>query len=92
VLESLAQGVPQLAIPVTFEQPGIAARITAKKTGVTMSFTDLTSENLSTLLDEVLNNPVYRENARRFQGIIARTNGLSMATDIVERSFGVTKI
>jgi zeaxanthin glucosyltransferase len=27
VLESLAQGVPQLAIPVTFEQPGIAARI-----------------------------------------------------------------
>jgi zeaxanthin glucosyltransferase len=29
VLESLAQGVPQLAIPVTFEQPGIAARIAA---------------------------------------------------------------
>jgi len=27
VLESLAEGVPQLAIPVTFEQPGIAARI-----------------------------------------------------------------
>ena len=91
VLESLAQGVPQLAIPVTFEQPGIAARIAAKQTGVTMSFADLTPEHLSTLLDEVLNNPVYRENARMFQGIIARTNGLSMATDIVERSFGVTK-
>ena len=55
VLESLAQGVPQLAIPVTFEQPGIAARIAAKRTGVTMSFADLTSEHLSTLLDEVLN-------------------------------------
>jgi zeaxanthin glucosyltransferase len=35
VLESLAQGVPQVAIPVTFDQPGIAARIAAKKTGVT---------------------------------------------------------
>ena len=43
VLESLAQGVPQLAIPVTFEQPGIAARIAAKMTGVTMPFADLTS-------------------------------------------------
>ena len=70
VLESLAQGVPQLAIPVTFEQPGIAARIAAKKTGVTMSFADLTSEHLSTLLDEVLNCSIYRENARKFQEII----------------------
>ena len=89
VLESLAQGVPQLAIPVTFEQPGIAARIASKKTGVTMSFTDLTSEHLSTLLDEVLNCSIYRENARNFQEIISKTNGLALAANIVERSFGV---
>ena len=89
VLESLAEGVPQVAIPVTFEQPGIAARIAAKKTGVTMSFADLTSERLSTLLDEVLNSSTYRENARKFQTIIGKTNGLSMAADIVERAFSV---
>src|SRR5580700_3345046 len=89
VLECLAQGVPQVAIPVTFEQPGIAARIAAKKTGVTMSFTDLTSEHLSTLLDEVLNCSIYRENARKFQEIISKTNGLALAANIVERSFGV---
>jgi MGT family glycosyltransferase len=89
VLECLAQGVPQLAIPVTFEQPGVAARIAAKKTGVTIPFVDLTSERLSTLLDEVLNSSIYRENARNFQKIISKTNGLSTAADIVERSFGV---
>ena len=89
VLESLAQGVPQLAIPVTFEQPGIAARIAAKKTGVAMSFADLTSEHLSTLLDEVLNCSIYRENARKFQEIISKTNGLAIAANIVERCFGV---
>jgi len=89
VLESLAQGVPQLAIPVTFEQPGIAARIAAKKTGVTMSFADLTSEHLSTLLGEVLNDSIYRENARKFQEIISKANGLAIAANIVERSFGV---
>jgi zeaxanthin glucosyltransferase len=91
VLESLAQGVPQVAIPITFEQPGVATRIAAKKTGVTMPFEKLTSERLATLLGEVLNNAVYRENARKLQDIIAKTNGLSMAADIVERSFGVTK-
>jgi zeaxanthin glucosyltransferase len=91
VLESLAQGVPQVGIPITFDQPGVATRIAAKKTGVTMPFEKLTSNHLSTLLGEVLNNPVYRENARRFQDVIAKANGLSMAADIVERSFGVTK-
>ena len=91
VLESLAQGVPQVAVPITFDQPGVATRIAAKKTGVTLPFAELTSDRLSTLLGEVLHNAVYRENARKFQEIIAKTNGLSMAADIVERSFGVTK-
>ncbi|HYZ72944.1 MAG TPA: glycosyltransferase [Chthoniobacterales bacterium] len=89
VLESLACGVPQVAFPVTFDQPGIGARIAAKKTGVTTEFEKLTPDHLSTLLDEVLNNSVYRENARNFQKIISKTNGLSTAADIVERSFGV---
>jgi MGT family glycosyltransferase len=89
VLESLACGVPQVAFPVTFEQPGNGARIAAKKTGVTTEFEKLTPHHLSTLLDEVLNNAVYRENTRNFQKIISKTNGLSTAADIVERSFGV---
>src|SRR6266403_1827523 len=91
VLESLAQGVPQVAIPVTYDQPGVAARIGDKKTGVVTSLDELTADHLSTLLDEVLDNGVYRENARRLQDIIAKTNGLSMAADIVERSFGCSK-
>jgi zeaxanthin glucosyltransferase len=91
VLESLAQGVPQVGIPITFDQPGVATRIAAKKTGVTMPFEKLTSDQLSTLLGEVLNNDVYRENARKFQDVIAKTNGLSMAADLVEQSLGVTK-
>jgi UDP:flavonoid glycosyltransferase YjiC (YdhE family) len=46
----------------------------------------LTSDHLSTLLGEVLNNSVYRENARKLQDIIAKTDGLSMAADLVEQS------
>jgi UDP:flavonoid glycosyltransferase YjiC (YdhE family) len=69
----------------------VATRIAAKKIGVTMPFEKLTSDHLATLLGEVLNNDVYRENARKLQDVIAKTNGLSMAADLVERSLGVIK-
>jgi len=89
VLESLAQGVPQVAIPVTFDQPGIAARIAHHKTGVVTSLDRLTAAHLSSLLDEVQNDRTYRDNARRIQKAIVKTNGLSLAADLVEQSFGV---
>jgi zeaxanthin glucosyltransferase len=47
VLESLAQGVPQVAIPVTFDEPGVAARIADKQTGVVTSLDKLTADHLS---------------------------------------------
>jgi zeaxanthin glucosyltransferase len=91
VLESLAQGVPQVAIPVTFDQPGVAARIADKQTGVITSLDKLTADHLSTLLNEVLNNSTYRDNARKLQKAIAKANGLSVASDLIEESLGVTK-
>src|SRR5258706_11694078 len=88
VLESLAQGVPQVAIPVTYDQPGVAARIAHKKTGVVTSLEKLTAPHLSTLLDEVLNDSTYRNNARQIQKAVAETNGLSRAADLIEQSLG----
>ena len=91
VLESLAQGVPQVAIPVAFDQPGIAARIAHHRTGVVTSLDKLTADHLSTLLDDALNNSAYRNNAHRLQRAIAEANGLSAAVDIIEHSLGVSK-
>ncbi len=91
VLESLAQGVPQVAIPVSYDQPGVAARIADKKAGVVTSLDKLTADHLSTLLNEVLNDSTYRDNARKLQKAIAKANGLSVAADLVEESLGVTK-
>ncbi len=91
VLESLAQGVPQIAIPVTFDQPGVAVRIADKQTGVVTTLDKLPADHLSTLLNEVLNNSTYRDNARKLQKAIAKANGLSVAADLVEKSLGVTK-
>jgi zeaxanthin glucosyltransferase len=91
VLESLAQGVPQVAIPVTYDQPAVAARIAHKQTGVVISLDKLTADHLSSLLDKVLTNNIYRDNARKLQKAIAEANGLSLAADLVEESLGVRK-
>jgi UDP:flavonoid glycosyltransferase YjiC (YdhE family) len=91
VLEALTQGVPQIAIPVTNDQPGVAARVAHKKTGKTTSLDGLDASNLSALLDEVVNNPVYRDNSRSIQKAIAKKNGLSVAADLLEQTFGLTK-
>jgi hypothetical protein len=37
VLESLSSGVPMVALPITNDQPGVAARIADKKVGVVIS-------------------------------------------------------
>jgi hypothetical protein len=91
VLEALAQGVPQVAIPVTNDQPGVAARISAHKTGLVASLEELTASHLSGLVDEVLNKSMYRDNARKFQQAITKINGLSRAADLLEEAFGLTK-
>jgi zeaxanthin glucosyltransferase len=91
VLEALTQGVPQVAIPVTHDQPGVAARIAAHRTGIVTSLEKLSASGLATLVNEVLNNPTYRDNAVKFQQAIAKTNGLSRAADLLEEGFGLTE-
>jgi zeaxanthin glucosyltransferase len=89
VLEALTQGVPQIAIPVTNDQPGVAARIADKKTGKTTSLDTLDASKLSGLLDEVLNDPIYGENSRSMQKAIAKKSGLSVAAELLEQAFGL---
>src|SRR5262249_50519406 len=83
VLESLAQGVPQVAIPITYDQPGVAARIAHKGTGVVTSLDKLTTDDLGLLLDEVLTNPTYQENSHKLQKSIDEANELSVAVDLI---------
>jgi zeaxanthin glucosyltransferase len=90
-LEALSEGVPQIAIPVTNDQPGVAARIADKKTGKVASLEDLKPSDLSALIDEVLNDPSYRNNSLAIQRAVAKKNGLSFAADLLEQAFGLNK-
>ena len=88
-LESLALGVPMVAIPVGFDQPGIAARIVYHGVGKSVPVASVNKEDLFGAIQEVLGNPSYRDTACRFQRTIARTHGLDRAADVLERAFSI---
>src|ERR1700722_15812597 len=85
-LESLAQGVPMVAIPITNDQPGVAARIAWSGTGVVLPPKRLTAPRLPESLMRVLTVPSYRENALRLSREIQKLNPLERASEIVERT------
>jgi zeaxanthin glucosyltransferase len=90
-LEALAQGVPMVAIPIGYDQPGVAARIAYHGVGEFVEAGNLTVQHLSRLIAKVRANPKYRDKARWFQKILKQTRGLDVAAHLVERAFQVSK-
>ena len=60
-------------------------------TGLVTSLEKLIAGHLTTVINNVLNDSAYWDNARKLQKAIAKANGLSVAADLVEESLGVTK-
>ena len=84
-LESLAAGVPLVAVPIAHDQHGVAARIEWTGTGVRVPASECEPARLRNAIETVLDNTSFRESARRFQRIIEEANGLARAADIIER-------
>jgi zeaxanthin glucosyltransferase len=86
-LEALAQGVPMVAIPIGYDQPGVAARIAYHGVGEFVDIENLRVERFRQLIQKVLKNRQYREKAQSFKKVIAQTRGLDLAAETIERAF-----
>jgi zeaxanthin glucosyltransferase len=86
-LESLAHGVPMVAIPIGYDQPGVAARIAHHGVGEFLEVEHLTAEAVSERVQGVLSDSRYRIRAQHFASVIAKTRGLDLAADVIERAF-----
>ena len=75
-----------LAIPITFDQPGVALRIAYHGVGRMLRLHELSADALATLARRILSTPAYRTKARHFQQVIEETRGLEQAADLVESS------
>jgi zeaxanthin glucosyltransferase len=76
MLESLAEGVPLICIPLGNDQPGVAARVAAHEAGIVVPRRKLTVERLRSAIVAVLSNETYRAAARRLQIAMQQFDGL----------------
>jgi zeaxanthin glucosyltransferase len=85
VLESLMRAVPVAAIPINFDQPGVAARLRWSGSGDFVPAAKVNAKRLRGLVERVLNEPTYRNSARRLSESINRSTGVEGAAAIIEK-------
>jgi zeaxanthin glucosyltransferase len=92
VLESLAEGVPLVALPLGNDQPGVAARIAAHGAGIVLSRRTLTANRLRTAVVKVLEEEKYRAAARTIQTEMQKIDPLERASDIIEQALNIRSV
>lgn len=91
VLEALSRGVPIVAIPITNDQPGTAARLARIGVGEVIPSTRISARRLRSAIQRVLRDDSYKKNASRLQGAIRRAGGVLRAADIIEQAISKKK-
>jgi zeaxanthin glucosyltransferase len=90
-LESLSHCVPMVAIPITNDQPGVAARIAWTKTGEFVPLSRLSVSKLKAAIQQVLTEASYKQNALKLQQAIQQAGGVRRAADIIEQAIATRK-
>ena len=85
VLDSLANGVPLVAVPITYEQPAIASRIRWSGTGRVIPLPKLAVRELRETIQIVLSESSYTDKARTVKRSIESAGGITRAADIIEQ-------
>jgi zeaxanthin glucosyltransferase len=89
VQEALLYGVPCVAIPITSDQGGVAARLSRLGAGESLNVRRLTPEKVRATLRHILDTPSYRSEAGRLQKVVAASGGVSQAVDLIEQALEV---
>ncbi|HVN92418.1 MAG TPA: glycosyltransferase [Terracidiphilus sp.] len=91
VLESLAEGVPMVCIPLGNDQPGVAARVKAHGAGIVIHPRKVNAKRLRSAVRKVMEEDSYRRAARKIQSAIAQIDGPGQAADIIEDVLNIRK-
>jgi len=92
VLESLAEGVPLVCIPIGNDQPGISARVAARGAGVVVPRSSLNAKRLRSAVRAVLEDESYRGAASRVQASIQQMDSLERAAELIEDALKLGRV
>lgn len=86
VLDALSEGIPLVAIPVTNEQPGIAARVAWCGAGEVACLNRVTADRLRAAIDRVWHGPAYRAAAGELRLAIRDCGGAPRGAELLEKA------
>ncbi|RKH36372.1 hypothetical protein D7Y13_02275 [Corallococcus praedator] len=84
VKECISMGVPMIAYPLVFDQPGNAARIVHHGIGLRGDIRQATTEQVGAQIDEVLGNPIYRARVQALQQVFVDADDSGRGAETVE--------
>lgn len=84
VLDSLSQGVPLLAVPITYEQPAIARRVERLGAGQTLRMDRLEPKSMSRVIQALLDDPLSLAIAQKTKESISASGQVRRAAEIIE--------
>lgn len=84
VMEALEAGVPLIAIPITGDQFGVAARVTYREVGESVPAAECSGARIGAALRKVLGSAAYREREAAISAAIRKTQGAVSAAAIIE--------
>ncbi|HVF94428.1 MAG TPA: nucleotide disphospho-sugar-binding domain-containing protein, partial [Sphingomonas sp.] len=87
VLDTLAAGLPIVAVPIAFEQPATAARLERIGAGVVVRWQGATARRLATALQRVLGDPAYAAAAALVRDDLRRDAGASGTAAAISAAF-----
>ena len=86
VMDALSKGVPVLVVPISFDQPGTAARVKYAKVGDYIQYRSLSEETLKRQIVKIMSNKDYYENANTMKLRFAEMTGTQSAIKIIEQT------
>ena len=86
VLETLLHGKPMVALPMTLDQPAVAARLAKAGAAVVLSEQHRSVKDIRDALLKVRDNPRYHEASLGLQIQMLPLRGLERAAEIIEQS------
>jgi len=77
--EALAHGLPLVVAPIRYDQPIVADQVVAAGAGVRVRFGRATADELRAAVTAILDEPGYRESARRVRDSFVAAGGATAA-------------
>lgn len=91
VLDALEAGTPMLALPIAFDQPGVAARIEHAGVGLRLNHRLASSRRIAAALERLLSEADFSQRSKQLGEELRRAGGVARAAALIEAAITAKK-